>query len=352
MDLSTRYLGLDLRSPLIASAGPVTSTADGVRKLADAGVGAVVLPSLFEEELRQQADQDSRLASAGTESFPEALSYLPDTTFDHSPHRYLHLIEQATVAAGPGVPVIGSLNGVSPGGWTDYATAMQEAGAAAIELNIYYLPGDPPPASFPHGGLRPPVPAGPSPFIAARDAERRYTEILISVKAAVRIPVAVKIGPYFSSPGEMATVLDRAGADGLVLFNRFMQTDIDPETFTVSAGFRLSSPGESALPRSWIALLRGKVRCSLAATTGVETPADVAAYLLAGADVVMTTSALLRHGPGYASHLLDGLAGWMHRKGFATVTELRGLLSAEAGLAVPGRTGYLSAIEQATHAFG
>jgi len=332
MDLSTKYLGLDLRSPLVASAGPLTSTADGVRKLADAGVGAVVLPSLFEEELRHQADQDSRLASAGTESFPEALSYLPDTTFDHWPHRYLHLIEQATTAAGPGVPVIGSLNGVSTGGWTDYATAMQEAGAAAIELNIYYLPGDP--------------------LIPPRDAERRYTEILISVKAAVRIPVAVKIGPYFSSPGEMATVLDRAGADGLVLFNRFMQTDIDAETFTVSAGFRLSSPGESALPRSWIALLRGKVDCSLAATTGVETPADVAAYLLAGADVVMTTSALLRHGPGYAAHLLDGLAGWMHRKGFATVTELRGLLSAEAGLAVPGRTGYLSAIEQATHAFG
>jgi dihydroorotate dehydrogenase (fumarate) len=332
MDLSTRYLGLDLRNPLVASAGPLTSTADGVRKLANVGVGAVVLPSLFEEELRHQADQDSRLASAGTDSFPEALSYLPDTTFDHWPHRYLHLIEQATAAAGPGVPVIASLNGVSTGGWTDYATAMQDAGAAAIELNIYYLPGDP--------------------LIPARDAERRYTEILISVKAAVRIPVAVKIGPYFSSPGETATLLDRAGADGLVLFNRFMQTDIDPETFTVSAGFRLSSPGESALPRSWIALLRGKVGCSLAATTGVETPADVAAYLLAGADVVMTTSALLRHGPGYAAHLLDGLAGWMHRKGFSTVTELRGLLSAEAGLAVPGRTGYLSAIEQATHAFG
>jgi dihydroorotate dehydrogenase (fumarate) len=332
MDLSTDYLGLDLRNPLVASAGPLTSTADGVRQLADAGVGAVVLPSLFEEELRHQADQDSRLASAGTESFPEALSYLPDTTFDHWPHRYLHLIEQARAAAGSGVPVIASLNGVSTGGWTDYATAMQEAGAAAIELNIYYLPGDP--------------------LIPARDAERRYTEILISVKAAVRIPVAVKIGPYFSSPGEMATILDRADADGLVLFNRFMQTGIDPETFTVSAGFRLSSPGEAALPRSWIALLRGKVRCSLAATTGVETPADVAAYLLAGADVVMTTSALLRHGPGYASHLLDGLAGWMHRKGFGTVAELRGLLSAEAGLAVPGRTGYLSAIEQATHAFG
>ena len=249
-----------------------------------------------------------------------------------STHGYLHLIEQATAAAGAGVPVIASLNGVSPGGWTDYATAMQEAGAAAIELNTYYLPGDP--------------------LIPARDAERRYTEILVSVKAGVRIPVAVKVGPYFSSPGEMAALLDQAGADGLVLFNRFMQTDIDPETFTVSTGFRLSSPGEASLPRAWIRLLRGKVRCSLAATTGVETAADVAAYLLAGADVVMTTSALLRHGPGYAGELLDGLAGWMHRKGFATVTELRGLLSAEADLAEPGRTGYLSAIRQAAQCFG
>jgi dihydroorotate dehydrogenase (fumarate) len=332
MDLTTAYLGLRLRNPLVASAGPLTSTADGVRRLADAGVGAVVLPSLFEEQLRHQADRDSYLASAGTESSGEALSYVPDATFDPWPHQYLHLIEQATAVAGPGVPVIASLNGVSPGGWTDYATAMQDAGAAAIELNIYYLPGDP--------------------LIPARDAERRYTEVLISVKAAVRIPVAVKVGPYFSSPGEMATVLDQAGADGLVLFNRFMQTDVDPETFTVSTGFRLSTPGEASLPRAWIRLLRGKVRCSLAATTGVETPADVAAYLLAGADVVMTTSALLRHGPPYAADLLDGLAGWMQRKGFGTVTDLRGLLSAEAGLTVPGRAGYLSAIEQATHAFG
>ena len=147
-------------------------------------------------------------------------------------------------------------------------------------------------------------------------------------------------------------MLDQAGADGLVLFNRFLQTDIDPETFTVSTGFRLSSPGEASLPRTWIRLLRGKVRCSLAATTGVETWADVAAYLLAGADAVMTTSALLRHGPAYAAELINGLAGWMHRKGFAAVADLRGLLSAEAGLAEPGRPGYLSAIEQATHAYG
>jgi dihydroorotate dehydrogenase (fumarate) len=230
------------------------------------------------------------------------------------------------------VPVIASLNGVSPGGWTSYATAMQEAGAAAIELNIYYLPGDP--------------------LIPARDAEQRYTEILLGVKAAVRIPVAVKIGPYFSSIGEIAVTLDQSGADGLVLFNRFLQTDIDPETFTVSTGFRLSAPGEASLPRSWIRLLRGRVNCSLAGTTGVETWTDVAGYLLAGADAVMTTSALLRHGPAYATELLNGLAVWMRRKGFGTVADLRGLLSAETGLAVPGRSGYLSAVEQATHAYG
>jgi dihydroorotate dehydrogenase (fumarate) len=350
MDLGTSYLGLQLRNPLVASAGPLTSTAGGVRKLADAGVGAVVLPSLFEEQLRRQSERDSELAAAGTESFPEALSYLPDTSFDVWPHQYLHLIEKAAGTAD--VPVIASLNGVSPGGWTGYAAAVQEAGAAAIELNIYYLPSDTPPTSSPHGGLPSPVPPGPSPFIAARDAERRYIEILLAVRAAVRIPVAVKIGPYFSSPGEMAARLEAAGADGLVLFNRFMQTDIDPETFMVSRGFQLSSPTEAALPRAWISRLRGRVRCSLAATTGVETWADVAAYLLAGADVVMTTSALLRHGPEYARDLVDGLTAWMGRKGFASVTELRGMLSAAAGHPVPGRTGYLSAIQEATRAFG
>jgi dihydroorotate dehydrogenase (fumarate) len=330
MNLTTTYLGLELRNPLVASAGPPSSTADGVRRLADAGVGAVVLPSLFEEQIRRESERDFHLASAGTESFAEALSYLPDAALDAWPYQHLRLIEKAT--AGVTVPVIASLNGVSPGGWTGYATAMQDAGAAAIELNVYYLSDDP--------------------MVPARDVEQRCAELLAAVRAAVRIPVAVKIGPYFSSPGEMAVLLDQAGADGLVLFNRFMQTTIDPETFTVSAGFPLSSPGEAALPRAWISRLRGRVRCSLAATTGVETAADVAAYLLAGADVVMTTSALLRHGAGYATELLDGLTAWMGRKGFASVTEARGLLSARAGLPVPGRSGYLSAVGQATRAFG
>jgi len=329
MDLTTTYLGLELRNPLVASAGPLASTADGVRRLADAGLGAVVLPSLFEEQIRRESERDFRLASAGAESYAEALSYLPAAALDPWPHQDLRLVEKA--AAAVAIPVIASLNGVSPGGWTSYATAMQDAGAAAIELNVYYLSDDP--------------------MAPARDAEQRCAELLTAVRAAVRIPVAVKIGPYFSSVGELALMLDQAGADGLVLFNRFMQTGIDPETFTVSAGFQLSSPGEAALPRTWISRLYGKLRCSLAATTGVETAADVAAYLLAGADVVMTTSALVRHGPGYATELLDGLSAWLERKGFASAAEARGLLSARADLPAPGRSGYLSAIGQATRAF-
>jgi dihydroorotate dehydrogenase (fumarate) len=232
------------------------------------------------------------------------------------------------------VPVIASLNGTSPGGWTDYATALAEAGAAAIELNIYHLPGDP---MFP-----------------GRDVEQRHVEILTTVKAVVRVPVAVKLSPYFSSTGEMALRLDRAGADGLVLFNRFLQPDIDSETLTVTAGFGLSSPAEARLPRAWIALLAGRVSASLAATTGVEDAADVARYLLAGADVVMTASALIRHGVGHAGVLLDGLSGWMARKGFAAVADARGLLSvpSDADQAAYERAGYVTTMQAANQGHG
>jgi len=350
MNLVTRYLGLDLRNPLVASAGPMTQTADRIERLAEAGVGAVVLPSLFEEQIRAEADRDERLAEVGIDSFGEATSYLVDPDASIWPRQYLSLIERA---AGSGVPVIASLNGSTPGGWTDYARAMQDAGAAAIELNIYYLPGDAPPASSPHGGLPPPVPAGASPFPPGRDAEQRYIDILASVKSVVSVPVAVKLTPYFSSFGEMAARLDKAGADGLVLFNRFMQTDINPDTLTISTGFKLSNPAEATLARSWIARLRGHVRASLAASTGVETADDVAAYLLAGADVVMTTSALLRHGPAHATVLLDGLTAWMRLKGFGGLAELRGMLAAaaDATQTAYGRSGYVSAVEHATQTY-
>jgi dihydroorotate dehydrogenase (fumarate) len=328
MELSTEYMGLALRNPLVASASPLSKTLDGVRGLADGGVGAVVLYSLFEEQLRREAALNHRLVDAGAESFAEALSYFPtEAEEEPGPRQYLSLLERA--AAAVDVPVIASLNGVTPGGWAGYARAMQDAGAAAIELNIYYLPGDT--------------------HIPGRDVEQRHIDVLAQVKDAVSVPVAVKLGPHFSSTGEMALRLDEAGADGLVLFNRFLQPDIDPETLAVVPTVDLSSPAEARQARTWVALLHGRVRASLAATTGVEEPADVAGYLLAGADVVMTTSALLRHGPAYAAVLLDGLSDWMARKGFPALDDVRGLLSVPQGTdeAAHERAGYVSAMREA-----
>ena len=328
MELATRYLGLDLRNPLVASASPLSTTVDGVRRLADAGVGAVVLYSLFEEQLHEEAERNARLVDAGTESFAESLTYFPaDTEEEPGPRRYLSLLERA--AAAVDVPVIASLNGSTPGGWGRYAASMQDAGAAAIELNVYYLPG--------------------GPQTSGRDVEQRHVDVLMRVKDAVTVPVAVKLSPYFSSTGEMAMRLDEAGADGLVLFNRFLQPDIDPETLTVVPTVGLSDPSEARLPRTWIALLHGRVRASLAATTGVDGPEDVAKYLLAGADVVMTASALLRHGPEHAAVLLDGLSGWLERKGFTTVEEVRGRLAVAPGTdaAAHERVAYVGALRRA-----
>jgi len=328
MDLTTTYMGLELHNPLIASASPLSQTVDGVRRLADAGVGAVVLYSLFEEQLQREAAENARLADAGTESFAESLSYFPEVAEEEpGPRRYLSLLERS--AAAVAVPVIGSLNGITPGGWTDYARAMQDAGAAAVELNISYLPG--------------------SPSISGRDVEQRHVDVLARVQDAVTVPVAVKLSPHLSSTGEMARRLDEAGADALVLFNRFLQPDIDEETLAVVPAFGLSSPAEARLPRTWIALLHGRVRASLAATTGVEGGGDVAKYLLAGADVVMTASALLRHGPEHARVLLDGLSDWMRQKGFASLDELRGMLSVapDGDETAHERAGYVSALREA-----
>ncbi len=334
MDLSTTYLGLALRNPLVASASPLSRTVDDVRRLADAGVGGVVLFSLFEEQLLQEAEQNARLVDAGSESFAESLSYFPDEAAEEpGPRRYLSLLERA--AAAVDVPVIASLNGVTPGGWARFAASMESAGAAAIELNIYYLPGDA--------------------HVSGRDVEQRHLDVLSRVKETVTVPVAVKLSPHFSSIGEMALRLDEAGADGLVLFNRFLQPDIDAETLTVVPAVGLSQPSEARLPRTWIALLRGRVHASLAATTGVEDPADVARYVLAGADVVMTASALLRHGPDHASVLLQGLSGWMSRKGFASLDDARGLLSVPPDTDEAGheRASYVAAMREAnTRGYG
>jgi dihydroorotate dehydrogenase (fumarate) len=328
MELSTTYMGLALRNPLVASPSPLSYTLDGIRRLADGGVGAIVLFSLFEEQLREEAAQAIRLIETPAESFPEALSYFPSVAEeDGGPRAYLNLIERACATVE--VPVIASLNGVTLEGWTDYACAMQDAGAAAVELNIYNVAGDP--------------------AVSGRDVEQRHVDILERVKSAVTVPVAVKLSPYFSSPGEMAVRLDEAGADALVLFNRFLQPDIDPEQLDVLPRVNLSSPADARVAQTWIALLRGSVRASLAATSGVEVAADLVRYLLAGADVVMSTSALLRHGPNYAAELLNGLSAWMARKGFTALDDVRGLLAvpAAADRATYERAGYVTAMRAA-----
>ncbi|MGX9791589.1 dihydroorotate dehydrogenase-like protein [Mycobacterium sp. MMS18-G62] len=332
MDLTTRYLGLTLANPVMAAASPMSRTVDGIKALADAGASAVVLYSLFEEDIRREAAQNSRLFTQGAEAYAEALGYFPAAVEDdHGASRYLRHLERAAGAVA--VPVIGSLNGSTPGGWATYARSMQDAGAAAIELNIYFLPG--------------------GPQIDAREVEQRHLDVLSRVKDSVTVPVAVKLSPYFSATAQMAQRLDAAGADALVLFNRFLQPDIDPETMSVTPSVLLSTPAESRLPLTWIALLRGRVNASLAATTGVDNAGDVVRYLLAGADVVQTASALLRHGPEHAGVLIEGLREWMRQKGFADLDEVRGMLAwpAEDDATARERGEYVTALRRANSGF-
>ena len=333
MDLTTSYLGLELRNPLVASAGPLSQTVAGIRSLDDGGVGAIVLYSLFEEQLRREAASIAQLEELYDDSFAEAISYFPNVpnTRRDASHPYLRLVEEATRLCE--APVIASLNGASVGGWTDTARRLEEAGAAAIELNIYYVPGDL--------------------TMTGREVEQRHVDILAGVKQAVSVPVAVKLSPYFSSVGNMALQLDAAGADGLVLFNRFLQPDIDIDRVTIESGVSLSSPIEARLPRTWIAVLRDKVRASLAATTGVDTAEDVIKYILAGADVVMTTSALVRRGAAYAQVLVDGLEEWLEARNLP-LAQARGLLAVPKDTATDAyeRAGYVSALEKAKKTYG
>ncbi len=333
IDLSTRYLGLDLRCPLVASAGPLQQSVEGITALADAGVGAVVMYSLFEEEVRREAARMQDLEDLHAESYGEALSYFPDLPSVEAgvTKHYLNLIERG--AAAIDVPLIGSINGATRGGWVDAARRMQDAGAAAIELNIYMVPGDM--------------------SVTGLEIDDRHLEIALSVKQSVSVPVAVKLSPYFSSVGYVAAALDRAGVDGLVLFNRFLQPDIDIERVRVLPGVTLSHPDDARLPRTWIAALRGRLRASLAATSGVETADDVIKYVLAGADVVMTTSALVRHGAGHAQVLIDGLADWLERKGL-TLDTARGLLAVPTDVPADEfeRAGYVAALELAKQVYG
>lgn len=306
VDLRARYLGMELCSPVVASAGPVTGNPAHWEALVEAGVGAVVLPSLFEEQIEREAFAVDDLFGAGSESYGEALSYLPDLDLDDTgPAHHLSLVEQAVERLS--VPVIASVNGTSTGGWVRYARHLADAGAAAIELNVYDVITDP--------------------EESALDVERRLIELVESVRAEIGVPLAVKLSPWFTALAHLARALEGAGADGLVLFNRFYQPDIDLETLSVTPHLQLSASTESRLPMHWMGILDGVVECSLAASGGVDTADDAVKLLLAGADVVMTTSALLRHGPAHVQTLLSGLRGWMVEREYSSVVQLVGSVS-------------------------
>ncbi|MFQ5567031.1 MAG: dihydroorotate dehydrogenase-like protein [Paracoccaceae bacterium] len=306
MDMTTSYLGMSLRNPLVASASPLNGKLDNIRRLEDHGVAAVVLPSIFEEQIAREQELFDALMTTGIDTYGEALTYFPSqTAYALNTDRYIEVIEAATAAVD--IPVIASLNGISDHGWIDYARLIEEAGAAAIELNIYFIPSDL--------------------TLSGRDVEERYLSVVRAVKETVEIPVAVKIGTNFSAPGHMAMQLDQAGADGLVLFNRFYEPDIDLTQLTLVSDLELSSPYEIRLPLLWIGVLSGRVTASLAASSGVESGDEVLKYLLAGADVVMTTSALLRHGIEHVRVLLDQLESWLAAREIDSPDRIRGRMN-------------------------
>jgi dihydroorotate dehydrogenase (fumarate) len=306
MDLTTRYMGLALRNPLVASASPLNTEIGNLRRLEDAGAAAIVLPSLFEEQIEAEAARYDRLTAAPAESFAEALSYFPEQTeYRVGPNAYLDLIRRAREAVE--VPIIASLNGTANEGWISYARLIEEAGACGLELNIYFIPADL--------------------SLTGAAIEQRYLDIVRSVRTMVSIPVAVKLSPYFSAVGNMALALEKAGADALVLFNRFYQPDIDLARLAVLPDLNLSQPNEIRLPLLWLAILSGRIKASLAATTGVTTAGEVVKYLLVGADVVMTTSALLRHGVDHMAVLLAGLESWLDAREFASLDDMRGIMN-------------------------
>ncbi|MBZ0308138.1 MAG: dihydroorotate dehydrogenase-like protein [Anaerolineae bacterium] len=332
MDLTTTYLGKTLRSPLVASASPLTGDVDGIKQMEDAGAGAVVLPSLFEEQLELDHLELHYHLTAGTESFAEALSYFPEPDELHvGPESYLELISKAKAAVE--IPVIASLNGVSTGGWISFAKKIQEAGADALELNIYSIPT--------------------SMDLSGAAVEQTYVDIVKAVKATVDIPVAVKISPFFSNMANMAQQLDENGADALVLFNRFYQPDIDLEALEVRPSVLLSTPQAMRLPLRWVAIFYGRIHADLAATSGIHTGQDVIKMLMAGANVTMMASALLRYGIDYLKNVEQEMREWMEEQEYESVQQMRGSLSQKKS-ANPGafeRAQYMRAISNYQYIF-
>jgi len=306
IDLSTRYLGLTLASPLVASSSPLCESLDNIRAMEDAGAAAVVLHSLFEEQLDVESTHLDRYLTHGAESYAEALDYFPDLTgYNLGPDGYLEHVRRAKDAVG--IPIIGSLNGVSTGGWIEFAKKIEQAGADAVELNVYYVPTDP--------------------LLTGVQVERMYTDLVRDVKASVSIPVAVKLGHSFTALANVARHLDLVGVDGLVLFNRFYLPDFDLERLEVTPRLTLSSPHELLMRLHWVAILYGHVTADLAVTGGVHGSAQVLKAMMAGARVAMMTSALLQNGIGYLSRVRADVIDWMDTHEYASVAQMQGSMS-------------------------
>ena len=306
MNLRTSYLGMKLRTPLVPSASPLSDSLDNIKRMEDAGAAALVLHSLFEEHISQESHRLHYHLTHGTESFAESLTYFPELNdLAVGPETYLNEIAAAKEAVA--IPIVASLNGSTLGGWIEYAKQIEQAGADALELNIYWIPTDP--------------------ELSGVEVERKYVEILSQVKSEVGLPVAVKLSPFFSSFANMAKALVQAGANGLVLFNRFYQPDIDPEGLHVSPNILLSTPMAMRLPLRWIAILRGWIKADLAATSGIHRATDVIKMLMAGADVTMLCSILLRWGIDHLRVIEREVEQWMEAHEYDSVEELKGSMS-------------------------
>lgn len=306
MNLNTTYMGLNLKNPIVPSASPLSHSLDGIKRLEDAGAGAVVMFSLFEEQINHASQALDHYLSFGTESFAEALSYFPEQeSYKVGPEGYLELIQQAKASVG--IPIVANLNGVSKGGWTRYAKLMEEAGADAIELNVYYIPTDP--------------------SVSGSEIEQMYVDVVKEVKDSVKVPVAVKVGPFFSSTANMASKLQQAGADALVLFNRFYQPDFDLNALEVVPSLNLSDSNDLRLPLRWTAILYGRVPVDLAITSGVHSSADVLKAMMAGAKVSMMASELLQNGVGRIGQILDEIKRWMMEHEYESIQQMQGSMS-------------------------
>lgn len=306
IDLTTTYMGLKLKNPIVPSASPLSNDLDTIRRMEDAGAAAITLHSLFEEQIEFEAEALDHFLEHGTESFAEALTFYPDSLeYRRGPEDYLDLIRKAKEAVE--IPVIASLNGISRGGWTRYAQRFEEAGADAIELNVYFIP-----TSF---------------HLMSYDVEDLYVKLLKDVKQHIGIPVAMKLSPYFSALPHMASMLDAEGADALVLFNRFYQPDLDLEKLEVTPNLQLSSSVEMRLPLRWIAILYSHLDCSLALTSGIHTPEDVLKAVMAGADIANVCSVLLKEGVGKIDLLLQGVRQWMEEHEYESIAQMKGSMS-------------------------